>query len=419
MLRPISIVPVFLLVTIAAGRALPQAPASPQEVQRAVEKGLFFLEWQSIKWWKSRGCATCHEGQTLLLGANAAKSQGVPVDQDKLDFWTERWVIVDALAFNNKRKKLNGLGMDTAPYVFLYRDPARDESAERAAKWADVLKDAFETQKEDGRWHADVKEPHYVTPRMALALADLERSKVPFAPAFQREIAERRRRTEEWIKSHEVQRPAKTESLAGWVAYEHRRGDPVRAKQLLDELLGRKRDDGGWGIKKDDPSHLLVTAVVLLALTESGRVSDDPVVTRTQRYLLDKQSEDGRWRELGRHFHPEAYHSAYDAWTTGFAVAALSQTMPKLPPGTKRLFTPDPEFVLNIERLTKAAADGYKGRTDRTGDPTEDEKPQPKVPAKRNRRPTASGRSTQTNHARKHASEAASRAADSDLPQCS
>ena len=379
MLHGISIIAAILL-SVSQSRAPSANPATPEELQRAIETGLFFLEHQSMKWWKIRGCATCHEGQMLLVGANAAKARGVHVDQDKLDFWTERWIIVDALAFNNKRKKLNGLGMDTAPYVFFYRDPAREESAERSRQWTRVLKDAFENQKEDGRWHS---EPHCVTPRMALALADLEDSKMPFAPDFRREIAERRKRTEEWIKTNEVQRPAKTEWLAGWVAYEHRHGDRARAQQLMEELLDRRREDGGWGIKKDDPSHVLVTAVVLLSLKESGLANDHPVVAGTQRYLLSKQSEDGRWRELGRHFHPEAYHSAYDAWTTGFAVAALSQTLPKLPPGARRLFTPDPEIVANVERLMRTAADGYKGRTDRTGDPTQDEKPQPRVPAKK------------------------------------
>src|SRR5687768_16551469 len=300
MLSRTGIVAAVLLLAGPALRAQPAGAAKPDEIQRAVEKGLVFLEHQSVKWWKNRGCATCHEGQMLLVGANAAKAQGVPVDQNRLDFYTDRWVLVDALATNEKRKKLNGLGMDTAPYVFLYRDPARDESMERASKWTDVLKDAFETQKDDGRWHSDLKEPHHVTPRMALALADLEQSKLPFAPEFRRELAERLKKTEAWIKSHEVQRPAKTESLAGWVAYEHRRGDAARAKQLLDELLGRRCDDGGWGIKKGDPSHLLVTAVVLLALKESDLADDDPVVASTQRYLLDRQSEDGRWRELGR-----------------------------------------------------------------------------------------------------------------------
>ena len=383
MLSRTGIVAAVLLLASPALGAQPAGAAKPEEVQRAVEKGLVFLEHQSVKWWKNRGCATCHEGQMLLVGANAAKARGVQVDQGKLDFYTDRWVFVDALAMNEKRKQLNGLGMDTAPYVLLYRDPARDGSAERAGKWATVLKDAFEAQRDDGRWHSDPKEPHHVTPRMALALADLERSAVPFTPAFRREIADRRKRTEEWIKSRGVQRPAKTESLAGWVSYEYRRGAPARAKQLLAELLARRNEDGGWGITKGDPTHLLVTAVVLLALKESGLPDNDPVVARTQRYLLDKQSADGRWRELGRHFHPEAYHSAYDAWTTGFAVAALSLTLPKLPPDAKRLFVPAPELVAEVEKLTRVAAEGYKGRTDRTGDPTQDEKPQPKVPAKK------------------------------------
>ena len=114
-----------LLVALAG----PPTAVGPADVQFAVEKGLFFLEHQSMRWWKSKKCATCHEGQALLLGANAAKARGVPVDQGRLDFWTERWVMVDALAFNDKRKQLNGLGMDTAPYVFLYRDPARDDPA--------------------------------------------------------------------------------------------------------------------------------------------------------------------------------------------------------------------------------------------------------------------------------------------------
>jgi hypothetical protein len=385
MLSRVTLAAVLVLLGSPAVRAQLKAPPAPkpEDVQLAVEKGLFFVEHQSMKWWKNRGCATCHEGQMLLVAANVAKARGVPVDQDKLDFWTERWVLVDSLALNDKKKKMNGLGMDTAPYVLLHRDAARDGSAERAGKWAAVLKNAFEAQQDDGRWHNDPKEPHHVTPRMALALADLEKSEMPFTPELRREITDRRKRTEEWIKSREVQRPAKTESLAGWVAYEHRRGDPARAKQLLGELLGRRREDGGWGIKKDDPSHLLVTSVVLMSLKEAGLPDDDPVVAGTRRYLLGKQSADGRWRELGRHFHPEAYHSAYDVWTTGFAVAALSLTMPKLPADAKRLFTPDPKLVKEVEQLTRDAAEGYVGRSDRTGDPTQFEKPQPKTPAKK------------------------------------
>ena len=355
-------------------------PAQPADVQMAVERGLFFLEHQSMRWWKNEKCATCHEGQILLVAANVAKSQGVPVDQEKLDFWTERWVIVDALA-EERDGVLNGLGMDTAPFVLSHRDFDRDASATRAEMWTKVLHVAF--KQDDGKWDSPKMEPSATTPRMALALAALEESQMALPPELRREITQRRKRTEDWIKSHEPQRPEKTEYLAGWVTYEHQRGEPKRAKELLDELLSRRCQDGGWGIKKDDPSHLLVTSVVLLALKTSGLPNDNPIVVNTQRYLLGKQSEDGRWHDLGRHFHPEAYHSAYDAWTTGYAVAALSLTIPKLPPGAKRLFTPDPKLVADVEQLTKSAADGYVGQRDRAGDPTQLKTPQspPKAPA--------------------------------------
>lgn len=349
----------------------PPTPAKTTDVQMAVEKGLFFVEHKSVQWWKTEKCATCHEGQILLVAANVAKDQGIPVDQGMLDLWTDRWVLFDAL-IDYKDGRLNGLGIPTAPFAILHRDHDRDRSDVRAKKWAKALHILFQSQGDDGSWSPKAAFVD-ITPRMALALVDLEKSEIPFSPELRGEITERRKRTEEWIKSREPQLPEKTESLTGWVVYEHQRGEPARAKVLLDELLSRRRDDGGWGITKGDPSHLLITSVVLLALKTSGLSNDHPAVIETQQLLLSKQSEDGHWRELGRHFHPDQYHSAYDTWTTGYAVAALSLTMPKLGPNAKRLFTPDPELVAEVEKLTEAAAKDYQGQPDRTGDPTQAE----------------------------------------------
>jgi hypothetical protein len=353
-----------LVLTLSAQEK--PAPAKPAEVQLAIEKGLFFVEYRSMVWWKKRSCATCHEGQMLLFASNVAKERGIAVDQDKLDFWTDRWVLVDALARNEKRNKLNGLGMDTAPYVLLHRDRSRDSSKERAIKWADVLKDAFANQLDNGSWST---EAHHVTPRMALALADLETSTIPFSTEFRGEIARRRERTDRWIRNNKLQMPEKTESLAGWFVYEHLRGDKDRARKLRDELISRRCDDRGWGIKKGDPSHLLITSVVLYSLKSCGLPNDDPVVSTTQRFLLDRQSEDGRWCELGRHFGPDKYHPSYDVWTSGFAIAALSLTLPKLVPDAPRQYTPDPKLMATAERLRKTAAEGYKGRLSSAGDP--------------------------------------------------
>jgi hypothetical protein len=375
----VAVVAVVLLLISPLAHAQPGStptPAKTADVQMAVEKGLFFVEHKSVEWWKTEKCATCHEGQILLVAANVAKDQGIPVDQEKLDFWTDRWVLVDAL-IDYKDGRLNGLGIPTAPFALLHRDRDRDRdrSEARAKRWAEALRILFQSQGDDGSWTPKAAFVD-ITPRMALALVDLETSEIPFSPELRREITERRKQTEDWIKTHEPQLPEKTESLAGWVDYEHQRGEPERAKKLLDELLSRRRDDGGWGIKKDAPSHLLITSVVLLALKTSGLPNDNPVVIDTQQFLLSKQSEDGRWRELGRHFHPDQYHTAYDTWTTGYAVAALSLTMPKLGPNATRLFTPAPELVAEVEQLTQAAAKDYQGQPDRTGDPTQTEPPE-------------------------------------------
>jgi hypothetical protein len=270
---------------------------------------------------------------------------------------------------------MSGLGIPTAPFVLLHRDLDRDTSEERSKKWAEILRITFQSQGDDGSWTPKAAIAD-ITPRMALALVDIETSKMALPPELRIEISERRKRTEEWIQSNDPQLPEKTESLASWVAWEYQRGEPARARKLFDELLSRREEDGGWGMKKGDPSHLLVTSVVLLALKTSGLSNDNPVVADTQQLILSRQSEDGRWRELGRHFHPEAYDDSYDAWTTGYAVAALSLTMPKLPPDAKRLFTPDPELVAKVERLTKSAAEGYVGQPDRTGDPTQSDTPE-------------------------------------------
>ena len=245
--------------------------------------------------------------------------------------------------------------MWTAPLMYLHRDAAREESQSRAEMWTTVIRGSVALQGKDGQWpNGDVD----VTPRMALALASLEGSKIPFPADFRGELAERRVRAEAWIKSHEPQHPEKTESLAAWIAYELERGEPARAKQLLEELQSRRNADGGWGIKRGDPSHTLVTAVVLFALKTGGLPNDDPLVASVQRYLLDRQKEDGRWQDLGRHFGKDMNTPSNDAWTSGYAVAALSLTLPKLPPNTKRLFVPDPALVAEVDQLAKSAAEG-------------------------------------------------------------
>ena len=114
-----------------------------------------------------------------------------------------------------------------------------------------------------------------------------------------------------------------------------------------------------------------MTAVVLLALKSGGVPNEDPLAASIQRYLLERQKDDGRWQDLGRHFAKDQNTPSNDAWTTGYAVAALSLMLPKLPPNTKPLFVPDPALVAEVEQLTKSAAADYTGNEGYADDPTQ------------------------------------------------
>jgi hypothetical protein len=309
-------------------------PAAPAEVQRAIERGLFFIERQSMVWWNENKCFACHEGAMLLFSHNVAKRQGIPIDQAKLNFWTDRWWFTGALSKVRDKDRADVGGKLSLPFNLLFRDLDRERSPRDAMAFEEILLQASQWQDRDGGWGA-------VTPWMALGLASIEQSKLRLEPAVRRDVSAMRQLTEEWILTWRPDPPQKTEDLAGWVVYEHQRGERTRAKLMLDELLGRQRSDGGWGMTRESDTHLLVTGAALFALKSIGISNEHPAIVRTQRLLLDRQQDDGRWREKGRVFHLDKYYDSTDAWTSGIVAAALTLMLPELPPGVPRQYTPD------------------------------------------------------------------------------
>src|SRR5262249_38308981 len=49
------------------GKPSPETVVSPQEVRKAAERGLAFLQQDAAKWRKERQCATCHHGTLTVL----------------------------------------------------------------------------------------------------------------------------------------------------------------------------------------------------------------------------------------------------------------------------------------------------------------------------------------------------------------
>lgn len=334
-----------------------------EEVQRSVEKGLFFVQQTAVRWWKERKCASCHDGPMLLFSHNIAKRQGFPIDQKKLDFWTDRWILVDGLVHKRKDGRKDAGGMLSAPITMLFRDMARDKDPQRAKKLGKLVQIAgSEWQADDGSWKVGSKLNY--APWIGLALESIARSEMPLDDRVRAEILDRSQRTHAWIaKSANDGFPERTENVASWMVYEHRKGNRDRARKLLDDLRRRRREDGTWGITvQSESGHLIVTGAVLFALTSIGLETTDPLVESTQRLLLEKQKDDGRWEEGGRIFDDgsDKENPVFNLWATALICAGLSQTI-ELPEGTKPAFTPDPEQLAAVNKMATEAGNGYTG----------------------------------------------------------
>jgi hypothetical protein len=265
----------------------------------------------------------------------------------------------------DKNKKDIG-GGPTIAFNLIYRDLDRERSPGDVRALEEILGTMLSWQQPGGNWTNDPR--LRLDPWLILALASIEKSKLAIDPALRRDVTTARQRTEEWFVNNRPALVEKNEELAAWVVYDHERGEPARKKQMLDELLDRQRPDGGWGMTKDSENHILVTGAALFALKAIGLPNDHRAVASAQRFLLDRQQEDGRWREKGRFFHLDKYYDSTDAWTSGIVAAALSLTL-NLPPGAPRLYTPDSTVLEQVARLTATAAADYTGEY-LEGDPT-------------------------------------------------
>src|SRR5262245_49676909 len=74
------------VVAVGVGSVRPDPPraATPQQGQKAVERGLDFLQKDAVKWRTERKCATCHHGTMTVWAYSEAKHQGYAVAAENL-----------------------------------------------------------------------------------------------------------------------------------------------------------------------------------------------------------------------------------------------------------------------------------------------------------------------------------------------
>jgi hypothetical protein len=92
-----------------------------------------------------------------------------------------------------------------------------------------------------------------------------------------------------------------------------------KEKELVTKIIAAESSDGGWGPRLHSPSEPFDTAIVLLALHQSGGAPQE--IARGRAYLIATQEKNGGWPETTRP--PNGHSYAQHISTSGWALQAL------------------------------------------------------------------------------------------------
>jgi Squalene-hopene cyclase C-terminal domain/Prenyltransferase and squalene oxidase repeat len=280
---------------------------TPEQVRKAAERGLSFLETDAAKWRKDRGCATCHHGTMTVWALSEAKSWGYAVDKDAFAD-TVKWTQERLKDIDKPRDTRPGWSMVSTPAVYLavMALAVPDQTAVPTDDLKRIAGHLLRHQEADGSWAwslapaknrpPPVFESDEVVTLMAYAALG------PHIPADAKEKSDARDGREKAAAWLAKAKPTETtQARALRLFRDVRAGKPEKElRPQIDGLLERQNKDGGWGQDKDLPSDAFATGQALYFLALAGVKADRPEVRRGVSFLVSTQKEDGSWPMTSR-----------------------------------------------------------------------------------------------------------------------
>ena len=319
-------------------KAPKEVTPTPQQGQKAIERGLTFVQKDAVKWRKERDCATCHHGTMTVWVLSEAKGQGYDVDAQTLaDMiqWTK-----DRFVPRSSGPQAPAPGTASVPSIYLgvmsQNLPvlSRDEINR-------IARNLVARQAKDGAWESPPPKngpPPTWESRETLALLALLAWE-PYVPADAKEAAAASASREKAVAWLNKTKPTDTtQSVTLRLLLDARCGTAQKQLQIgIERLLKRQNADGGWSQTKELSSDAYATGQSLYALSFAGVKNDRPEIQRAVSFLAASQREDGSWPMISRG-HPDmkpftnpvpiTYFGT--AWATLGLVRSMPAALPKV-----------------------------------------------------------------------------------------
>ena len=319
-------------------------PAKPEQVQRAVDRAIGYLQTESAAWLKQRTCAACHHAAMPLWALGEANRQGYAIDQKFMADTTEATlgslqkmiaskIWPDPAAPPDPRPMGRGVYSGAVFMAAIAPSlPALDEGQEKSLRL--IADDIVKKQQADGSWEFFLSRPPINETQATDAAWIIMALQSETGP----EIAESHRaalaKGMKWLAGAE---PDTRQLKALKLLVSIRAGAQREKLQAgIDELLALQRTDGGWSQLAQTTSDAFATGQALYVLSLAGYTAERPQIKRGIDFLVATQRADGSWPMTSRAT-PDGKPGSAKLLTpitcggSSWATLGLARLVPKLP----------------------------------------------------------------------------------------
>lgn len=293
-----------LIVSLLASPAMHASEPIPvvSQAQKAVERGLEFLQQDAVQWRNDKKCATCHHGTMTVWALLEAKSQGYTVPA-KTVAETVQWTKERLKDIDKPRDTRMGWNMVKTPAVYLafMAQAVPKQDAISAAELKSIAGHLVRHQEDDGSWAwslAPAKNrppPVFESDEVVTLMAhSILRPHVPGNAQEKSPARASRDKATAWLTK--CKPSGTTQSLAIRLFASLRESDlPKEIEAGIERLLRCRNKDGGWGQDKDLPSDAFATGQALYFLSLAGVKNDRTEIQQAVKFLVATQKENGSW----------------------------------------------------------------------------------------------------------------------------
>jgi len=293
----------------------------------ALTKSIALLQRVNSKFMDTGGCVSCHAQNLTSMAVQAARANGVQVDEAVAAGQAKTVRLSWAALEQPLLQRIDTPGGTDDVEYSLFQMAADGVKADRAIDA--MIYNLAGRQAKEGNWHngpfgnrAPMEDGDFS--RTAMAIRCL---RVYGPPSRKTEFDRRVESAAAWLKAAN---PLSTEEhnmqLLGLVWAGR---DLKRLQDQLDNLISLQRGDGGWSQTPGLASDAYATGQVLFTLHELGVPANDRAHRRGAEYLLRTQLNDGSWHVMSRavKFQPyfeSGFPHGQDQWISAAGTAWAS-----------------------------------------------------------------------------------------------